>query len=204
MTDFIHRWLPAKNRESARTIVLLHGTGGDEDDLIPLGKEIDPEANLLSPRGKVNENGMNRFFQRFPDGSFDVPDLKERTLELALFLEQSAFTYGFDPKKMWAAGYSNGANTIGSMLLMKPGLLAGAVMLRGTIPFDPHPQPVIPKTPVLILGGRNDTMIDPDGTQKMADLLMDCGGLVKLVWQPGGHGLVKDDLAQAKAFLAAH
>src|SRR6476660_1002527 len=117
ISDFIHEFVPGTLN---RTLLLLHGTGGNERDLIPLGRELDPGASLLSPRGKILENGRPRFFRRLAEGVFDLEDLKKRTHELAEFVVSAAAHYKFDLKKIVAVGYSNGANIAASMLLLRP------------------------------------------------------------------------------------
>ena len=129
--DFIHKFIPGT---SGRTLLLLHGTGGNESDLLPLGRALDPAAALLSPRGKILEHGMPRFFRRLAEGVFDEKDLILRTHELADFIAAAAVKYGFDPKQLIAVGYSNGANIAASTLLLRPGTLAGAALLRGMVP----------------------------------------------------------------------
>jgi phospholipase/carboxylesterase len=136
--DFIHRFLPGT---SSRTLLLLHGTGGNEADLIQFGRAIDSEAKLLSPRGKVSEDGMPRFFQRLAEGVFDEEDLIRRTHELADFIEQAGVRYGFDPQKAVAVGYSNGANIAGALLLLRPGAIRGAALLRPMVPLIPKELP---------------------------------------------------------------
>src|SRR5436190_22529790 len=135
--DFIHEFVPGSSK---RTLLLLHGTGGNERDLIPLGRELDPNASLLSPRGKVLENGMPRFFRRLAEGVFDLEDLKKRTHELADFVVSAAEHYKIDPPspgygvagnhQIVAVGYSNGANIAASMLLLRPEILSAAVLFR--------------------------------------------------------------------------
>ena len=115
--DFIHEFVPGS---SSRTLLLLHGTGGNEGDLIPLGRELDPNASLLSPRGKILENGVPRFFRRLAEGVFDLEDLKYRTNELADFVMAAAQHYGFAADQLMSVGYSNGANIAASMLLLRP------------------------------------------------------------------------------------
>ena len=132
--DFIHQFIPGS---SDRTLLLLHGTGGSENDLIPLGRELDPAAALLSPRGKVLENGYPRFFRRLAEGVFDLEDLKQRTDELADFVIGAAKHYRFDARKLVAIGYSNGANIAASILLRRPGVLPLAILLRAMVPFIP-------------------------------------------------------------------
>src|SRR4029077_1658625 len=136
--DFLHEFVPGT---SERTLLLLHGTGGNERDLIPLGRELDPNASLLSPRGKVLENGMPRFFRRLAEGVFDLEDLKERTHELADFVVSAAAHYKIDIKNITAVGYSNGANIAASMLLLRPEILPAAVLFRAMVPLTPKTQP---------------------------------------------------------------
>src|SRR5438270_9109900 len=138
--DFIHEFVAGK---SSQTLLLLHGTGGSERDLIPLGHELDPNASLLSPRGKVLENGMPRFFRRLAEGVFDLEDLKKRTHELADFVVSAAAHYKIDIKHMIAVGYSNGANIAASMLLVGPELLSAAILFRARVPLVPETQPVL-------------------------------------------------------------
>src|SRR5437870_4937319 len=135
--DFIHEFISGS---SNRTLLLLHGTGGNERDLIPLGRELDPTAALLSPRGKVLENGMPRFFRRLAEGVFDLEDLKNRTNELADFVAAAAQHYGFAPEKVVAAGYSNGANIAASTLLLRPEILSAAILFRAMVPLVPDKQ----------------------------------------------------------------
>src|SRR6516225_5612835 len=148
--DFIHEFVP---RKSERTLFLLHGTGGNERDLIPLGRELDPDANLLSPRGQVLENGMPRFFRRLAEGVFDEEDLIRRTHELADFVEQASAKYRLNRQNVCAVGYSNGANIAGSLLLLRPQTLAGAILLRPIVPIVPEPLPDLSGVPVLAVSG---------------------------------------------------
>ena len=151
--DFIHRFLPA-GPGGGTTLLLLHGTGGDEGDLLPLGRALLPGAALLSPRGRVLERGMPRFFRRLAEGVFDQEDLARRTDELAAFLEGAATRYGFDPGRVVAVGFSNGANIAASLLLRHPGRLRGAVLLSPMVPFEPEPAPDLGGTPVFIGAGK--------------------------------------------------
>src|SRR5215472_4934835 len=133
--DFIHEFVAGK---SNRTLLLLHGTGGDERDLIPLGHELDSNASLLSPRGKVLENGRPRFFRRLAEGVFDLEDLQKRTHELADFVNSAADRYDMDNKNIIAVGYSNGANIAASTLLLRPETFAGAILFRSMVPLEPE------------------------------------------------------------------
>jgi phospholipase/carboxylesterase len=198
---FVHRFDPAKE-PGAPTLLLLHGTGGDENDLLPLGRMLDGRAALLSPRGKVLENGMPRFFRRLSMGVFDEEDLVNRTHELASFVEEAASEYGLDPKRLFAVGFSNGANIAASLLLLHPGLLAGAVLLRAMTPFELETLPDLSDTPVYLAAGRSDQMIPPESTERLADLLREAGAKVTLDWQPGGHGIGRAEVEAARDWLA--
>jgi phospholipase/carboxylesterase len=198
---FVHRFDPAKE-PGAPTLLLLHGTGGDENDLLPLGRMLDERAALLSPRGKVLENGMPRFFRRLSMGVFDEEDLVNRTHELASFLEEAASEYGLDPKRLFAVGFSNGANIAASLLLLRPDLLAGAVLLRAMTPFELETLPDLSDTPVYLAAGRSDQMIPPESTERLAELLREAGAEVTLDWQPGGHGIGRAEVEAARDWLA--
>src|SRR5436309_649618 len=166
--DFIHEFVPGS---SARTLLLLHGTGGNERDLIPLGRDLDPSASLLSPRGKVLENGMPRFFRRLAEGVFDLEDLKKRTHELADFVVAAAQRYEFDLKKIVAVGYSNGANIAASILLLRVETLASAILFRAMVPLIPESQPNLSSVRVLIGAGSVDPIVPASETKQLAELL---------------------------------
>jgi phospholipase/carboxylesterase len=169
---FTHRYLPGED-EASPTLLLLHGTGGNEEDLVPLGETLAPDAAFLSPRGKVSEYGAPRFFRRLAEGVFDHEDLLFRTHELAEFVEAASEEYGFDPSKMVAVGYSNGANVAASTILLHPGLLRAAVLFRAMVPFEPDLTPDLSGMPVFLAAGRMDRMIPPDNTQRLADILLE-------------------------------
>jgi phospholipase/carboxylesterase/glyoxalase family protein len=202
-SSFIHRFVAAE-RPDAPTLLLLHGTGGDEDDLLPLGRALLPGAALLSPRGKVLERGMPRFFSRLAEGVFDLEDLQLRTHELADWIDAAAAEHRFDPARVIAVGYSNGANIAASLLLLRPGTLAGAVLFHSMLPLEPHEQPNLPGVPVFLTGGRADQMIDPAGTERLAELLRAAGADVTLHWEPGGHTLTGAEVEAARRWLAGH
>ena len=199
---FIHRFVPPE-RDDPTTLLLLHGTGGDENDLLPLGRMLDEEAALLSPRGKVLENGMPRFFRRLSMGVFDEEDLVRRTHELAGFVEEATSEYGLDPQRLFAVGFSNGANIAASLLLLHPGLLAGAVLLRAMVPFEAETPSDLQGTPVYLAAGRSDQMVPPESTERLAKLLREAGAEVTLDWQPGGHGIGPAEIEGARAWLAS-
>ena len=195
---FVCRWEPGT---SERTLLLLHGTGADENDLLPLGRALDPEANLLSPRGKVLENGMPRFFRRLAEGVFDVEDLKARTDQLVTFVEQSAPHFGFDGAEVTAVGFSNGANIAASTLLRHPKTLRAAVLLRPMVPYEPDGSPDLGGVPVFIGAGQSDPLIDPDSTRRLAAILEEAGADVALSWVPGGHQLDMREVERARTWL---
>jgi predicted esterase len=200
--DFTHRFIPSSTVEDAPTLLLLHGTGGSEADLLELGRSILSEASLLSPRGKVLENGMPRFFRRLAEGVFDVDDLIRRTHELADFVETAASIYGFDPHRVIAIGYSNGANIAASVLLLRPGVLGAAILFRPMVPLEPKTPPNLGGVPVFIAAGRFDSIVPPDNTERLAEQLRQAGANVTLRWQAGSHGLEGEEIAAAQAWLA--
>jgi phospholipase/carboxylesterase len=202
-TDFIHRFVPGSD-EAAPVLLLLHGTGGTEDDLLGLGARLRPGASLLSPRGKSLEEGQARFFRRLAEGVFDEPDLRRRTGELADFVGAARDRYGLGARPIVAVGYSNGANIAASLLLLRPGVLAGAVLLRAMVPLTPAKPPELAGTPVFLAGGRSDRMIAPEGTERLARLLESAGAAVTLHWSPGGHGLNAAEIDEAGRWLARH
>jgi phospholipase/carboxylesterase len=196
---YIHRFEPG-SAPTLPPVLLLHGTGGDENDLLPLGREIAPGAALLSPRGNVLENGMPRFFRRFREGLFDEDDVRRRADELARFVAEARGAYGIGAPV--ALGYSNGANIAAAVLLTHPKTLAGAILLRVTTPLAEPPRPDLSGVPVLILSGLNDPVIPRSGAEKLALALAGAGARVERVELPAGHGLTQADVDRAKAFFA--
>jgi phospholipase/carboxylesterase len=196
--DFIHEFVPGK---SERTLFLLHGTGGNERDLIPLGRELDPNAALLSPRGKVLENGMPRFFRRLSEGVFDLDDLQKRTHELADFFAGAAQHYGFASDNVVAIGYSNGANIAASMLLLRPGVLSAAILFRAMVPLVPETQPNLSAGRVWIGAGTDDPIVPTAETKRLAQLLRGAGADVTMRYFQGGHELTAADVEAARDWL---
>jgi phospholipase/carboxylesterase len=196
---FVHEFVPGAD-PAKPPLLLLHGTGGDERDLIPLARRVAPGHTLLSPRGQVNEQGMTRFFRRSPDGVWDVPDLKARTGELAAFIKRAITAYRI--AKPIALGYSNGANVAWSVLLREPGLLAGAVLLRAMLPFDPRPLPDLRGLPVLLIAGTYDELIPVERAGLLAALLGEAGAEVTYEVLHAAHGLTEQDLSLAAEWLA--
>ncbi|MGI8958062.1 MAG: alpha/beta hydrolase [Chthoniobacterales bacterium] len=197
---FVHQFVPGS---SGRTLLLLHGTGGDENDLVPLGRELDPEAALLSPRGPVSENGSLRFFRRLSEGVFDVEDLKKRTDDLAEFIVAAASHYQLVPEKIVAVGYSNGANIAASVLLRRAGILRTAVLFRAMVPLQPEKLPDLSGLRVWIGGGKQDTLILPAETERLAALLREAGADVTARFFDAGHGLSNTEFAVVQRWLAA-
>ena len=201
--DFIHRFVsPNRNaEESELTLLLLHGTGGNEDDLIPLGKELAPNASILSVRGKVLENGMPRFFRRLEEGVFDMEDLKIRTDELAEFIVKSSSAYMFDAESVIAVGYSNGANIAASLLLRRPEVLAGAILFRAMVPFIPKVLPDLSKKHILLSQGLHDPIISRGEAEHLLRLFTKARSYATLEWQDSGHSLVQQDIVASRRWL---
>ena len=193
--SFIHRFEKGSDA-AARPLLLLHGTGGDENDLVPLGRMIAPDAPLLSPRGKILENGMTRFFRRFADGKFDEDDVRLRAGELADFVADACQHYGIAAPI--ALGYSNGANTAAAILLLRSGVLAGAILLRATLPLSQSPPTDLTGVPVLINSGAHDPMMSAEGATKLAAVLQQRGASVEYRTLPSGHELSQADISIAK------
>jgi phospholipase/carboxylesterase len=197
---FIHRFAPGQDA-AGPPLLLLHGSGGDEHDLVPLAERLAPGATLLSPRGQVNEQGLTRFFHRSPDGVWNLDDFKRRTAELGDFLKRAREAYQM-PKPI-ALGYSNGANIAWSLLLTEPDALAGAILLRAMLPFDPRPLPDLRGIPVLLIAGQHDELIPVAGAGLLAALLGEAGADVTYEVLYAGHGLTGDDLKLASEWLGA-
>jgi phospholipase/carboxylesterase len=199
--NFIHRFIPAESNTAARVLLLLHGTGGDENDLIPIGRDLDPAAALLSLRGNVLENGMPRFFRRLAEGVFDEEDVVRRANELADFIPTAAAKYEFDPATLTALGYSNGANIAAATMLLRPGVIRSAVLLRAMVPLSPATAPDLAGTRVLICSGKRDAIVPVENAQRLAAMLREAGADVTHRFAEGGHQLVFDEIAEAKTWL---
>lgn len=188
-----------KGEDSTRpTLLLLHGTGGNENDLVGLGKEIDGAANILSVRGSVLENGMPRFFKRLAEGVFDLEDLQLRTEELKKFIDESAEKYEFDRDNVVAIGYSNGANIAGNLLFEYENVLKGAILHHPMVPRRGVEIPALPGAPVFIGAGKNDFMCPAAESEELRDLLQNVGAEVELFWHSYGHQLTQDEVQAAK------
>ncbi len=200
---FIHRAVPGALGADGPTLVLLHGTGGDEQDLLPLAARLAPGANLLGVRGKVQEGGLARYFRRLGEGVFDQEDVMARAAELAAFLPAAARSYGFDGR-LFAVGYSNGANMAAALLLLQPGLLKGAVLFRAMLPLTAPAQVDLAGTAVLISNGQSDPLTSKERAQELSRVLSNCGATVTTKWQKSGHGLVEGDLTDGATWLGWH
>lgn len=209
--DFVHKFIPASEEETIRrrtqnkevpTLLVLHGTGGNEQDLIPLARQISSKAAILSPRGKVLENGMYpRFFRRLAEGVFDMEDLKFRTNELANFVKDASKVYGFDMHCIIAVGYSNGANIGASMLLLHPEILSAAVLFRAMVPLVPRVLPDLNNKHIFMSSGLYDPIVPKRDAERLVELLKRAGARVSLYWQNSGHELVIEEVKRAKEWL---
>jgi phospholipase/carboxylesterase len=197
---FVHHFQPASGGLTL-TLLLLHGTGGDEHDLLPLGRAVAPGAALLSPRGPVRERGMPRFFRRLAPGVFDQEDLVRRADDLATFVADACRAYRRDPAQVVALGYSNGANIAAAVLLLRPTALAGAALLRPLLPLRPAVLPDLRGTPVLIAAGSDDPLVPADSARELAEVLRQAGADVTLQWRTGGHGLTAEDVTEVARWL---
>ncbi|MGB8165840.1 MAG: alpha/beta hydrolase, partial [Nitrososphaeraceae archaeon] len=175
-------------------------TGGNEEDLIPLGKELESNASILSVRGKVLENGMPRFFRRIK-GVFDLADLNLRTNELADFVLNSSSIYEFDLERIIAVGFSNGANIGASLLLRRPEILTGAILFRAMVPFIPKVLPDLSKKHILLSEGLHDPIVNRWEAENLLRLFTKAHSDATLEWQDSGHTLVQEDIVTSRRWL---
>lgn len=199
--DFIHQFIPGHETPPRRVLLLLHGTGGNENDLLPLGADLDPSAALLSLRGNVLENGMPRFFRRLAEGVFDEEDVIRRAGELADFTLAAAAQYEFDPKMVTAVGYSNGANIAAAVLLLRPEVFSRAILFRAMVPLTPARPPSLTNVRALICSGKDDPIVPMENAERLAIMLREAGAEVTLRVQEAGHQLTHGDVAAAKTWL---
>ena len=198
--DFAHRFIPGPETPPRRVLLLLHGTGGNENDMIPLGRDLDPSAAILSLRGNVLENGMPRFFRRLAEGVFDEEDVIRRAHELADFVGGAATQYQFDANSVTAVGYSNGANIAAAVLLLRPGVLTRAILFRAMVPLTPA-VPTLAGTRVLICSGKDDPIVPVENAERLVAMLRRAGADVVLHLSAAGHKLVSGDMAAARDWL---
>jgi phospholipase/carboxylesterase len=190
------------NGSKKLTLVLLHGTGGNEEDLLFLGKEIESHASILSPRGKVLENGMPRFFRRLSEGVFDIEDLKIKTHELADFIQKCSLQYKFDLSQTIAVGFSNGANIATSMLFLRPEVIQGAILFRAMVPFIPDSLPNLLNKKILLSAGLQDPIVSRNETENLYRLFQKTNAITTLKWQPSSHNLIQEDILVAKSWIS--
>src|SRR6476661_3065680 len=218
---FIHSFIPSRLEESGdgtatrtsrgetetqgkafTTFLLLHGTGGNEQDLIPLAYELEPKAAILTPRGKVLENGITpRFFRRLAEGVFDLEDLKFRTNELADFVIDASKSYNFDLQRVIAVGYSNGANIAASMLLLRPETFSSAILFRAMVPLVPQKLPDLSDKHIFMSSGLYDPIVSRQEAEKFFGLYKKAGANISLSWQQSGHELTMEEIRKAKEWL---
>jgi phospholipase/carboxylesterase len=201
---FIHRFVPAENSGAGETLVVLHGTGGDENDLIGIGQAIAPGAAILSPRGNVLENGAPRFFKRIAEGVFDPKEVRSRAEELARFIRAATITYRLDPARLFAFGYSNGANAASTAMLVEPGIFRGAVLFRPMVVYEPTEKSDLTGSAVLISAGRMDPIVPTDSVERLVEIFESAHAAVTLKWQLTGHSLVPSEVREAADWLALH
>ncbi len=186
------------NDPSKPTLLLLHGTGGTEQDLLPLTEMIDSDANVLSVRGNVSENGMPRFFKRLAEGVFDEEDLVYRTNELNTFLDEAAEKYTFDRNNILAIGYSNGANIAASLLFHYQDALKGAILHHPMVPRRGINLPDLTGKHVFIAAGTNDPICSSQESEELLSLLEGAGAKVELHWENKGHQLTGGEVEAAR------
>lgn len=199
---FTHQHVAATD-SSPVTLLMLHGTGGDEHDLLPLGRALMPGAAMLSPRGKVLEHGMPRFFRRLAEGVFDQEDLAARTDELAQFIDDASREYMFDRARVVAVGFSNGANIAASLLLRRGAVLHGAVLLSPMVPFEPRERPDLGGVKIFIGAGRRDPIVPARQVEELGALFAGANAGVTTLWHNGGHTITNDELEAARTWIAS-
>jgi phospholipase/carboxylesterase len=188
--------------ENKPVLLLLHGTGGNEEDLLSLGEMISPDSSVLSVRGNVSENGMPRFFKRLAEGVFDEEDLIFRTKELNEFLDESANKYHFDRNNVVAVGYSNGANIAGSLIFHYENALKGAILHHPMVPRRGIELPDLTNLPVFIGAGKNDPICPPEETEDLEKLLSSAGANVHVKWENMGHQLSRAEVEEAAEWFS--
>jgi phospholipase/carboxylesterase len=200
--DRPHVFLPAEEGVAGPPLLLLHGTGGNEHDLLPLRDHLSPGAAVLSVRGTLLENGMPRFFRRLSEGVFDEDDLRNRAEDLAEFVVTASAAYGIEERSLVAVGFSNGANIASAMLLQRPGLFAGGVLLAAMVPYAEPPAADLTGTLVIISNGDRDPLVETKVTQQLAGQLRNVGAEVVELPHPGGHQIDPAVLPEIRRIIA--
>jgi predicted esterase len=198
---FIHRFIPAED-QSAGTLLVLHGTGGNENDLVGIGQAIAPGAAILSPRGNVLENGAPRFFRRIAEGVFDPKEVHSRGEELARFIRAAVVTYRLDPSRIFALGYSNGANIASTVMLIEPGSIQGSILFRPMLVYEPSRKNDLSGSSVFISAGRMDPIVPTTSVEQLAEIFRSVNADVTLKWQLAGHSLVPSEVREASEWFA--
>lgn len=199
--ELVHRFSKGEGRNASTTLLMLHGTGGDENDLVPLGESLLPGAAILSPRGAVSERGAARFFKRLSEGVFDLEDLAVRTQQLIRFVNGAVAKYELDASKIVAVGFSNGANIAASVMLTGPSLFAQAILFRAMVPFEPTHPAKLGGTPVLLNSGEWDPIATPEQARRLQSLLTAAGAVATIAFFNAGHDLTRDDVVGAVNWL---
>ena len=199
---FVHRFAPAEDSASGETLIVLHGTGGNEDDLVGIGQTVAPGAAILSPRGNVLENGAPRFFKRLAEGVFDPKEVRSRAEELIHFIRAAVARYDLDASRIYALGYSNGANIASTVMFIEPRLLQGAVLFRPMLVYEPEKQGDLSSASVFISAGRMDPIVPVKSVERLAELFESSRAETTLKWQQTGHNLVPSEVREAAEWLA--
>ena len=201
--ELMHRFAPGAGKNASTTLLMLHGTGGDENDLVPLGTSLLPGAAILSPRGAVSERGAPRFFKRLAEGVFDLEDLALRTQQLVRFVNGAVEKYSLDKSRLVAIGFSNGANIAASVLLTAPGVFSHAILFRAMVPFEPKTPSMLGGTPVLLSSGEWDPIATPAQARRLLSLLTAAGAKASINFYNAGHELTRDDVLDAAHWISA-
>jgi len=199
---FIHRFIPGE--DSSETLLVLHGTGGNENDLVGIGQAIAPGAAILSPRGNVLENGAPRFFRRISEGVFDPREVRARGDELARFIRAAVVTYRLDASRVFALGYSNGANIASTVMLLDPGAIQGSILLRPMVVYEPPEKKDLGGSSVFISAGRMDQIVPTTSVDQLAEMFRAANADVTLKWQLAGHNLVPSEVREAAEWFSLH
>jgi predicted esterase len=201
--ELVHRFSTGEGHNAQTTLLLLHGTGGDENDMVPLGESLLPGAAILSPRGAVRERGMPRFFARLAEGVFDLEDLALRTQQLIRFVNGAVAKYELDASRLIAVGFSNGANIAASVMLTGPSVFSHAILFRAMVPFEPREPAKLDGTPVLLSSGEWDPIATPEQARRLQTLLVAAGAQPTLNFFDAGHELTRGDVSAAAKWIAA-
>jgi predicted esterase len=199
---FTHRFVPAEDSSSGETLIVLHGTGGDENDLVGVGQAIAPGAAIVSPRGNVLENGAPRFFKRLAEGVFDPKEVRARALDLARFIRGAVVTYRLDSSRVFALGYSNGANVASTVMFLEPGILQGAILFRPMLVYEPEKESDLSGSAVFISAGRMDPIVPAASVERLVAIFEAAHAEVTLKWQLAAHNLVPSEIREAAEWLA--